>query len=278
MNEQIKTTVQLKTPGPDTVHLWLLGLTGTGAENSAAFRAPPSTEQLHILDGGEVQRAARFANREAQQRYRLTRILLRNVLSSYCPDINPAAWRFDRNAHGKPFIASPALSLPLYFNLSHCESAVVVATSGRPGLGVDLEKITPRGNALAVARRYFSAREYALLNNLTAAGLPTGFFSLWTLKEAFSKACGGALVPALKKLSLDLPGERDIVVTPGCDEGIDVSAWRFWLFGDAEYRLALALQGVTGRQPVSLEVMELDNPARPDTRRPGNIPLLRQSR
>jgi 4'-phosphopantetheinyl transferase len=88
-------------------------------------------------------------------------------------------------------------------SLSHSRgwSAALVAPAGTRA-GVDLEWLRPR-NVLALADYAFSAGEAAALRSMAAADRLLRFYMLWTLKEAFAKALGLALLPALRNCDFD---------------------------------------------------------------------------
>ncbi len=269
MNEQCSKEVGATMPDSGNIHLWLLNL--------EQFRLGDLTPQSMRLSAGEWQRSSRFATASGRLRYQLTRTLVRSVLSGYCPDVAPVDWHFSSNEYGKPYIAGPLLSTPLYFNVSHCEGWLAMAVSCWPDVGVDVERITSRRNTLAVAKRYFHQQEYGFLCDLAPERRGSGFFELWTLKEAFSKARGGALVPALGEIEFTLPGPDAITAKVAADGGGAAADWLFWLFTDSSHRLALALHCEADASKVSCVIREIDSPLDPGQVRDSAMVLERCS-
>jgi len=228
------TRADITGPEPAEVQLWLLDF-----EQSSFLQLSP--RQL-VMSADEHHHAQRLSSSEVRSHYAITRTLVRQVLSFNCPSVAPLDWQFARNTHGKPFIGSPSQTPPLYFNVSHCRDRVVLAIGRWPELGVDIERLAPHRNVLGLARRYFCPQEFADLRDREAADRLTQFYRLWTLKEAFSKARGGALVPALSQLQVQLPEEGQLVASvQGCTGPAD--DWRFWVYADSGHRLAVALSG-----------------------------------
>jgi 4'-phosphopantetheinyl transferase len=158
---------------------------------------------LPILDDGERERAGRFVFPRHRVQFVASHVLLRAALSEICRAA-PAAWRFVADDLGKPAAWLDDASVSVSFNLSHTEGMTGVAASAGAdrAIGFDLEPIA-RIVDLAVADRFFSARETAWLNGLPAAARREGFLRLWTLKEAFIKATGKGLTQDLAAFSFD---------------------------------------------------------------------------
>lgn len=99
----------------------------------------------------------------------------------------PGQMQFAVDEYGKPYIKNvPNLS----FNLSHSGVyAAAVVSDGK--VGIDIEK--PREKKEQLARRFFSGREYCLLQN---AWSDSEFVRIWTRKESYIKAVGlGMRIP-----------------------------------------------------------------------------------
>jgi 4'-phosphopantetheinyl transferase len=99
------------------------------------------------------------------------------------------------DAHGKPALAGDGPA----FNVAHSGSLALIAIGLRP-LGVDVELRDLRRDANAIARRFFTAGEAALV-----AAEPGQFFRLWCRKEAWLKALGTGLRLPLDEV--DVRGE-----------------------------------------------------------------------
>lgn len=93
---------------------------------------------------------------------------------------------FGKNAYGKPHL----IGYPdFYFNLSHTNSAIIVAVSDKP-IGVDIEKI--RYVDLKIAERFFTKNEVACIIE-SESDIHRRFFKIWTQKEAYIKYIGKGL-------------------------------------------------------------------------------------
>jgi len=232
MNNRSKTDDEKRAPGPDDIHVWFFRIDQAG-------RGDLEKEPM-ILGEDEEKLALRIRHRAGRLRYRATRTLVRNMLSHYCPEISPWEWEFGKNEFGKPHISEPVLQSPLYFNLSHSGDRIALAASGNPRIGVDVESTGEGRDVLAIARRYFSPADVAELGRLAPEDRLRFFYELWTLKEAFSKACGEGLVSTLGQLGLRFEGEQEIGVTIGPGTQRQGTAWQLWLYDDVDYRLAVA--------------------------------------
>jgi 4'-phosphopantetheinyl transferase len=180
----------------------------------SAYRALLSPAELAAAEGGA---AAAEGVREERL---LSKALARVTLARYAR-LPPAALRFGRNAHGKPWLsaplldglAAPALAPRLCFSVAHAPGALLCAVSLDADVGCDVEEAS-RGNAAVaqrLARRYFTPAEVAALD-----ALPPGeprrrrFLHLWTLKEAYVKALGRGIAHApLNSFQLALHDDDD---------------------------------------------------------------------
>ncbi len=140
-----------------------------------------------LLDGGELARARRLRSGVASKRWATSRWALREVLSRYL-DEDPAAIALGRGEHGKPELASEPARLE--FNLSHSgELALVAVSRGRP-VGVDVERIAPRRDLLALAQRSLDSDAIRTVRAAGEGQRAAAFYAAWTRHEARVK-CGG---------------------------------------------------------------------------------------
>lgn len=153
-----------------------------------------------LLNENEMERANRFHFEQHRSRFIIARAVLRHILSLYT-DILPADIRFDLGPRGKPYLNQNKLDLQ--FNISHSHDMAVYAITKQAEIGIDIEKIEPNFNE-DVAKRFFSAKEYAELLDLPESERINKFYSLWAGKEAIIKALGEGLYAPLADFSLDL--------------------------------------------------------------------------
>jgi 4'-phosphopantetheinyl transferase len=211
-------------------------------------------EYLSLLSPEELQRHARFAFDHLKAEYLLTRALCRIMLSHYAA-VDPAAWTFGSNSHGRPHLLGPAAGLGLGFNLSNTRSLVALAVArDTHELGVDVEALDRRPAPIEIAHRYFSPAERAGLLALQGAAQHQRFFELWTLKEAYIKARGLGLSIPLDTFSMHLQN-GDIQVSFDERIGPHSGPWQF------------ALHNLQGRHLLALCV-------RPPANGPARIRLL----
>ena len=115
----------------------------------------------------------------------------------------------------------------LGFSASHAGGWLLVAVARGVQPGVDIEALAPRPNALAIARRYFTAAEAAGLEALQGGERERAFYRLWVAREAVLKAIGRGLAFGLDRLRIDADP-----VTPTLEwlDGDDAAAWQLrWL-------------------------------------------------
>ncbi len=198
----------------------------------------PLVDQLRtVLSVEENARSDRFAMAHSRREYITAHALCRIMLSNFS-ETSPPDWRFETGPHGRPEIAGSGGD-GLRFNISHTRGLVCVAVARGRDIGVDVEW-TGRDNQLdKIARAKFAKPETALLDKMPESGKRRGFFSLWTLKEAYIKAIGKGLAEPLEGFAFSLePLAIDFL--NGQD---DPKNWRFDLFGPApDYLCAVALR------------------------------------
>lgn len=199
-----------------------------------------------LMTADERTQMSRLYFARHRHQFLITRALIRTSLSSYF-QVDPADWRFGKNAYGKPQIIFPEKSWPVCFNLSHCEGLVVCAIVRGHDIGVDVEDAQRSTNAaLDSLSSYFAAEEIAELAQLPRDHQKTRFFDYWTLKESYIKARGLGLAIPLDKFSFQFKADRlhDFMLDP--ELGDDAAKWQFWRIPIAgRYRMAVAVNSGT---------------------------------
>jgi 4'-phosphopantetheinyl transferase len=221
---------------PGEVHVWVASLTAADQEQDLSpLRA--------LLDEEERARADRFHFERHRRQFVLSHALVRRALSEYAPVI-PEAWRFHKNAHGRPEVGNAA-GKGLCFNLSHTDGLALCAVALSAEVGVDVEFERPfADDRLSLARARFHPREVAALETTAPADLCTRFLEIWTLKEAYVKARGLGLSLSLRDFAFTLTSERapEIHFHAGFEDSR--SGWRFFqLRPTSRHRGALAVRG-----------------------------------
>jgi phosphopantetheinyl transferase len=121
----------------------------------------------------------------------------------------PGPVRFGRDTHGKPFLPDDPKR---HFNGSHSGGIAVCAFWRRP-LGIDLQQVSAKPQAQAIARRVMHPREAA---QLAASADPERlFFRLWAQKEAVMKATGDGFALPMNRFEVRWAGGRAQVVGAG---------------------------------------------------------------
>jgi 4'-phosphopantetheinyl transferase len=174
-----------------------------------------------------------------RQRFIAARGVLRDLLGRYL-QTHPARIRFVYNAFGKPDL-SPEFGSRLTFNLSHSADLALIAIAADSSVGVDLEYIQTQSEAADIARHFFSSTEVDHLNALPSHLYAEAFFSCWTKKEAYLKACGDGLAMPLNSFSVPLT--TDPAHTP-----VNLYGWSLYTLRPAPgYAGALAIEGTGWR-------------------------------
>ena len=100
----------------------------------------------------------------------------------------------------------------VHVSLSHSGDLLAVALASAP-VGVDMERPQPR-TCVRQAGRLFAQAEAQYLQALEPDGCQSGFYALWTLKEAVTKAAGMNLWDSLGNAVFDLHARRCTVHPP----------------------------------------------------------------
>ena len=214
------------------VALWLLpldALTGPVVERLSAS-----------LSAAELARNRQYGRAPLRRRDAACRGLLRELLI--------------RGEHGKPLLAGDDVGV--HFNYSHSGDYVVFAFTRAGEVGVDIEVGSRRANALGIARKFFTGREYRALEALPDALRQAEFLRYWTLKEAWLKARGEGIFAGLDRFSIALPAadEGDARVLVHGDGGaVDAgeAIYCHSALAAPGYRLGLVVRGAPGHLSVS---------------------------
>jgi len=217
-------------PAADEIHMWYVRNQDANAD-----------AHLALLSADEKQRMARLQVASMRQQFVVTRASVRTILSFSFPEIAATDWVFDRNPWGRPGIANPEAKGRVSFNIAHTDGLIVIALSGSGEVGVDVERDSRETRALALADRYFSASEAAALRASASEDLHRHFLDLWTLKEAYIKACGKGLAMPLRSISFTL-NDADLRVAFDEECADDPLRWQFWQLALGEaHHVGLAL-------------------------------------
>lgn len=141
--------------------------------------------------------------------------------------VDPQALRLHRDARGRPRL--DVVHGEHDISWSHSGDGLLLALGDGVELGVDLEYLRPRPRAMALAQRFFTADEAALLAAWPAETREAAFVRLWCAKEAVLKAHGHGLSFGLHLLSFAPDGDGWQMV--GCDAALGAPAdWTLHAF------------------------------------------------
>ncbi|MEO1433839.1 MAG: 4'-phosphopantetheinyl transferase superfamily protein, partial [Cyanobacteria bacterium J06633_8] len=182
---------------PNEVHIWRENLDNV---------KPLLEDFTQILAEDELVRARRFHFEQHQQRFIAARGILRNILGHYL-NIEPSKIKFGYEPRGKPFLDENCNQINLKFNVSHSQNFALYAIGLNNSIGVDLESINSKTDVVSLAQRFFSPREFAVIESAPQEQQQQLFFRYWTCKEAYLKATGTGLRD-LEKIEISLTPEQ----------------------------------------------------------------------
>lgn len=160
------------------VHVWRAELDAPGWPGADGLPTP------------ERERAVAILRPEPARRWIAARWALREVLGRYLGE-DPATIPLRNGEHGKPELADRPDRLA--FNLSHSAGLALIAVAqGRP-VGVDVERINPDRDLLALAERGLDPEAAAAVRAATESERAAAFYDGWVRHEALVKCLGGGL-------------------------------------------------------------------------------------
>ena len=174
----------------EEIHVWPVRLRGTNEQLTRCSQA---------LSPAELSRGARFRFDHLRRAFLLAHGCRRKLLAEYLG----IAWgeiQFGYGSHGKPYIREPRTTL--CFNQSDSKEIAVFAFAAGCEIGVDVEAIRRVNDQDEIAGRFFSRDENAELLSMPLSNRSSGFFAVWTRKEAFIKATGQGLRTPLDSFSV----------------------------------------------------------------------------
>lgn len=137
----------------------------------------------NLLSIPERARADRYRFPDDRRRSIVARAATRRFIGRYL-GADPATLIIDEEEFGKPVLRGREIE----FNASHSGDLVALALATETAVGIDVECRRPLNDTLALARRFFSDAEVAIVEQAT--DVADAFFTIWTEKEAIVKASG----------------------------------------------------------------------------------------
>ena len=186
----------LPSPAPGT-RLWWCTLDATG---DAIAR------WTDVLSPAERVRASRFGMPLLHDRYVIGRTALRTVLANML-GLAPADIPIVRGSRGRPRLEG---SEALDFNVSHTAGVAMIGVTDTGRIGVDVERGDRAINVSGIARKFLTERERNVVAAMEADAARRAVLTLWTCKEAMSKATGDALSAPFARIDVDVSQGRRV--------------------------------------------------------------------
>lgn len=162
------------------VHLWYLNV--EDHKNRLAVYE-------ELLDNEEKEKAYRYKFDKDRNCSIIARGVLRTLLGSYSNEL-PERITFSFGPFGKPEVYNNS---GIQFNISHSRDAIVLGFIKNDAIGVDVEFMDEKIDALQIAKHFFSNEERVALSAVSEDERVEAFYNCWTRKEAFIKALGDGL-------------------------------------------------------------------------------------
>ncbi|MEE9492524.1 MAG: 4'-phosphopantetheinyl transferase superfamily protein [Gammaproteobacteria bacterium] len=197
---------------------------------------------LGLLSNHEKQRHARFHFARDRALFLVSHAMLRVVLSQYAA-VSPRDWQFQTNRFGRPELSASCADTGLRFNLTHTRGMAACIVTKSMDCGIDIEQLQRQSCMTDIARKMFSPSENLALEQAADAQKSRLFYSLWTLKEAYVKACGTGLTVSTRDFSFDINNKKDIAVSFVAESNDCPEQWYFSLYSPiSQAVLATALR------------------------------------
>lgn len=217
------------------VHVWLAMLNFSDQELAEFFA---------LLSANEQARALRFHFPKDYQRFVAARGILRKLLGRYV-NCKPQAIEFTYGSHGKPMLANDPT---IQFNVSHSQNVALYAFSNQYEVGIDIEAKDKLRKVEAIAQRFFSTQESAVIKNLSGDSKAEAFFNGWTRKEAFLKALGKGLSYPLKQVEVTMDPKEPAKFLALDDPDLKIDDWSLYdLKPLPEFAAALVVKGTPNK-------------------------------
>ncbi|MFM2315075.1 MAG: hypothetical protein RLZZ04_4351 [Cyanobacteriota bacterium] len=221
------------------VHLWRANLT---------LSSPELEELMTFLSPDEVVRASKFRFAQHKSRFIAARGILRQLLGNYL-QVVPSDVTFSYSDRGKPQLPQNS---HLQFNLSHSQEYGLFGFTLNHLIGVDLEYQRAMPDALNIAQRFFSVREFKMLAETPQKQQPRLFFQLWTAKEAYLKAIGTGLSGSLASVDISFEENHSPYLSPSLENQIESNDWSLYsCTPEINYLGAIAINSVLSAQHIS---------------------------
>lgn len=194
------------------------------------------------LDESERLRWRRFLDSGARRQYTLCRAALRALLCDALDCANTEL-AFDSAEHGKPFAVVSGRAAAFGFNVSHSGGHGLIALARRRRVGVDVEELVAHRNIDLLIEGTLGPTEQEELAALSGNRKLQLFFTLWTIKEALSKAHGWGLSMDVSRF--EVPKNMRLGEASGRFQSPDIgdTTWYISNIGTETFAAAVAHEG-----------------------------------
>ncbi len=174
---------RVTVPEPGELQLWFTSLV-------PRTWPPRWREQMsQLLSPAERERVDSGINQKIRDRTLASRSSLRRLLG-YALGQSPGSITIETSDRGRPFVPG----LPFDFNVAHAGDLMVIATTGRGLIGVDLEIVAEFSGMSEIAADRFERSEATAIAEAAPGERARLFHRAWTRYEAFLKATGEGLL------------------------------------------------------------------------------------
>lgn len=195
-----------------------------------------------LLSLAEQDRAARFRTQQLRNRYTVAHGALRHILANYL-GLAPTEILIEAESSGKPVLSARHGPARPHFNLSHSDSAALIAVSEAGPVGIDIERRCRNLDIEALATRCFGPDEARQIVSLPGQLREQAFLNCWTRKEAYLKATGAGLSVPLDSFEVTvMPGIPPRLVRTADDRSAAAS-WSLFDLSHGDFAAALAIEG-----------------------------------
>lgn len=160
---------------------------------------------LQYVSTSKKERIKRYRNIKDAYRTLLADVLIRSLIREKLLLRNEEII-YEYNSFGKPILKGER---DFSFNVSHSGEWIVCAISNLP-VGIDIEQMSLID--INIAKRFFSEKENADLENKKNFEQKNYFYELWTLKESYIKCLGKGLSIPLNSFVIAKNNENRVIV------------------------------------------------------------------
>jgi 4'-phosphopantetheinyl transferase len=222
---------------PGDIHVWFLHLD--------SFKLDIA-QLMSLLDPMEKERAERFRHEHDRHCFALSRGGLRLILATQL-GMAPEKIQYFPDSFGKLALA-PHPNHQLRFSISRSVRCAMIAIARDIEIGVDVERMRPLPDILAVADTILSKHEKQVFQSLGANDRLPAFYKAWTQKEAYLKGCGLGLrrPPHVVEVNVDPAAQVETIrdhVEPRAQDLWSLKVWN----PAADYTAALAMKSRNSR-------------------------------